>query len=265
MIFGVRDIVDVTIKDITTKKPKVYLASLKASSFEIGAETVWARGGRGNPKRIGWDGNKEVKMTCENCVITPATLALLSGVDLVTGVQYVPVTEVLTVTYASTPSITLTQTIYDTDLINYPLYVYKTLDGSTADTEITSGTPTNQNEYSRSGQVISLNTTNFPAGSKALVTYYTTASTSNKRVKITSDMFPKTFELTGYTLWRNEEDGKDYVCRITIPKAKLASSFTITQQPDGDPSTFKFEFEVLKSSANTDMIIYDIDEGTSVS
>lgn len=264
MIFGVRDIVDVCIKDITSKKPEIYLSNLKMSSFEFGATSVKAKGGRGNGTLIVWDGDKEIKFNCEDCIITPKSFSLLSGGTLATGVQIVPVTEVLEVVMASTPTITLSETIYTADLTTYPLFIFSTSDGSTADNEQTSGTPATANQYSRNGQVISLNSA-WTTGDRFIATYYKQTSVSNKRITVTSDDFPATFELTGYTLWRNESDGLDYVCRIKISKAKLLSTFTLTQQPDSDPSTFNFDFEVMKTSgSNTNMVIFDIDEGASV-
>ena len=265
MIFGVRDVVDITLKDRTTKKPEIYLSNLKMSSFDVGADIVHARGGRGNPKLITWDGNKDIKFTCEDCLISPKSLSILLGNTMSTGAQYVAVTEVLEATIvSSTPTITLSETIYADDLVTYPLYVYSTADESTPDTEQTSGNFAVANQYTRSSQSIYLNEA-WTTGDKFLVTYFKAAGASNKRVIITSDDFPDTFEIAGYTLWRSEDDGADYVCRIRIPKAKLISTFTITQQPEGDPSTFKFEFEVMKASvSDTSMVYFDIDETVSV-
>jgi hypothetical protein len=261
LIFGVRDVVDVTLKDRTTKKPEIYLSNLKMSSFDIGADIVYARGGRGNPKLITWDGNKDIKFTCEDCLISPTSLSILTGGTKSTGVRYVSVVEVLEVAVtSSTPTLTLGETIYDSDLTTYPLHIFNTTDESSPGTEQTLGNHAIANQYSRSGQSVYLNEA-WVAGDKFLVSYYKATGATNQRVIVKSDTFPETFEISGYTLWRDEDTGSDYVCRIRIPKAKLVSTFTITQQPDGDPSTFKFEFEVMKASvSDTSMVYFDIDE-----
>jgi hypothetical protein len=41
---GIRDVVDLTLYDTVSLKPVLFLESLKMSTTEIGAETVYARG-----------------------------------------------------------------------------------------------------------------------------------------------------------------------------------------------------------------------------
>jgi hypothetical protein len=73
-----------------------------------------------------------------------------------------------------------------------------------------------------------------------------------------------TYKLTGYTLWRSEEDGKDYPARMVIPKAKLLSAITINQAATGDPTVFPFKFMILKSPRSTTMIEYNIESDAPI-
>lgn len=256
MRFGIRDIVDVSLFDLSTNKLVLFLESLKTSSTEIGAETVYARGGRGNPRRIAWDGTKDVNFKCEDCLISPQSFSRLLGSNLVTGAQIVPFTEILV---SSGASIQLSSTPYTINPTLYPMGIHSTDDRSTPVQEYTLGSPSNPNEYSITGEVVTL-----PAGTvdgdMFIVNYYKQSSANNKRMIVTSDQFPMTFKLTGYTLWRSEQDKKDYPCLITIPSAKLLTPITITQSVTGDPTVWPWSFTVLKDFRSNNMVIYDIDD-----
>ena len=57
--YGIKEVADVTFYEInadgTQGKPVLFLDTLKVSTIEQTAETVDARGGKGNPKLITWD------------------------------------------------------------------------------------------------------------------------------------------------------------------------------------------------------------------
>jgi hypothetical protein len=254
---GVRDCFDVTIFDLTTLKPVLYLESLKVSSTTVGAETVYARGGRGNPRRLAWDGTKDVDFKGTDCLISPEAFSILLGSTLENGSQYLAKTQVIEVTGTSA---TLAATPYVSDLTNYPVTVNLNTnnDGSTIGTELTkvSGTPS-AGEYSLSGGVLTFGDTY--SADNIIVTYYYTGSVNTKRITITSDEFPKTFKIHGYCLYRDEKTGDDYPAVLTIPKAKLLTPFEIKQEVSGDPSTFDFNFTCLKPVGNTEMYTLDIE------
>ena len=66
MRFGVREICDVVFKPLASvdignqhfdaMQPVLYLDTAKTSSLEGASTTVYAQGGKGNPRLIGWDG-----------------------------------------------------------------------------------------------------------------------------------------------------------------------------------------------------------------
>ena len=57
--YGIKEVADVTFykinSDSTIGDPVLFLDTLKVSTIEQTAETVDARGGKGNPKLITWD------------------------------------------------------------------------------------------------------------------------------------------------------------------------------------------------------------------
>lgn len=69
---------------------------------------------------------------------------------------------------------------------------------------------------------------------------YTTKTTS----------FAGIYSLVATTLFRDDE-GNDHVATITIPKAKLQSSLSLSMAPSGDPSSFTYTFDALAADDDT--------------
>lgn len=59
--------------------PALYLDTLKVSTVEETGENTWAQGGLGNSRLISWDYNKEINVTLEDALCTPASLGLCWG------------------------------------------------------------------------------------------------------------------------------------------------------------------------------------------
>lgn len=89
MKFGVREICDVVLKRKTggyfgklyldKDMPVLYFDTLKTSSLEGQSTTVYAQGGRGNPRLVAWDGDRTVTFTMEDALISPESFSILSG------------------------------------------------------------------------------------------------------------------------------------------------------------------------------------------
>lgn len=95
MRFGVREICDVVFRPLTSVdignqhfdagQPVLYLDTAKTSTLEGASTTVYATGGKGNPRLIGWDGEKTLTFTVEDALMSPVSFALLSGAGIVKG------------------------------------------------------------------------------------------------------------------------------------------------------------------------------------
>ena len=86
--YGIKEVADVTLYSIHKKKdgsgdlyyvPALYLDTLKISSVEKTAENVWAQGGLGNSRLICWDYGKQINLTLEDALCTPASLGMCWG------------------------------------------------------------------------------------------------------------------------------------------------------------------------------------------
>ena len=101
MKFGVREICDVVLKAKANQKvgnkifyknePVIYFDTLKTSSMEGAATTVYAQGGRGNSRLMAWEGERTVTFTMEDALISPAGFMILSGAGLIDATDAEPI------------------------------------------------------------------------------------------------------------------------------------------------------------------------------
>lgn len=56
--------------------PALHLDTLKISTAEKTADSVWAEGGKGNARLINWDYGKTINVSLEDALCTPASLGL---------------------------------------------------------------------------------------------------------------------------------------------------------------------------------------------
>ena len=108
MKFGVREICEVVLKAKATQKignkifyanePVLYFDTLKTSSMEGAATTVYAQGGRGNSRLVAWEGERTVTFTMEDALISPEGFMILSGAGLIEATDDTPIYQHVTET-----------------------------------------------------------------------------------------------------------------------------------------------------------------------
>ena len=101
MKFGVREICDVVLKAKAPQKignkifykdePVLYFDTLKTSTMEGAATTVYAQGGRGNSRLVAWEGERTITFTMEDALISPEGFMILSGAGLIEASESKPV------------------------------------------------------------------------------------------------------------------------------------------------------------------------------
>ena len=106
--FGVREICDVVLKAKAATKignkvfyanePVMYFDTLKTSSMEGAATTVYAQGGRGNARLVAWEGERTVTFTMEDALISPEGFMILSGAGLIDASEGKPIYQHMTET-----------------------------------------------------------------------------------------------------------------------------------------------------------------------
>lgn len=263
MKFGIREVCNIAFKaksngtKMGTKVFKqdevvIFFDSAKTSSLSGSSTEVAAQGGRGNPKLITWEGEKEIVFTFEEALISPIGMAILTGANLIDKSEFYHQVRLRAVaTEANKLDIEaevheiggLSATINDPAAVDASpeakagaLFVYKE-DG----TEVTGITV--------EGNVISA-TAGIAVGDIYTVDGYVKVMGST--ISIEANKFSDYFYIEAETLFRQEADGVDKAAQIIIPKGKVKSNFEFTMANSGDPSTFAFEVTALEDFTKFD-------------
>ena len=269
MKFGVREICDVVLKAKAAQKvgnklfykhePVIYFDTLKTSSMEGAATTVYAQGGRGNSRLIAWEGERTVTFTMEDALISPAGFMILSGAGLIEAseektikVHQTEQTDKVVATVGEDAPkfgqegykpesvvITLDNEAYSAEGDNF-VYVMLMENGEVVTEPFIPETV--------EGNVITLKATDdlekFYTGCVVLVDYYTEKASGAQQIEITPDKFGGNYYLEASTLFR-DTNGVDMPAEFIIPNCKIQSNFTFTMASSGDPSTFTFTMDAF--------------------
>ena len=96
--FAIRDSGAATFYSLVNNKAIVTLNTLKTSGVETSGETVYARGGFGNAKLVGFSSNREAKISLEDAIFDAEAIAMITGNEMVVGKKTVDVNETKAVT-----------------------------------------------------------------------------------------------------------------------------------------------------------------------
>ena len=258
MKYGIREICEVVLKAKAKMKvgsktffkdePVIYFDSLKTSTMEGAATTVYAQGGRGNSRLIAWEGERTVTFTMEDALISSLGLAILTGADVIDAKDKSVIQHITERTdeVDENGNITLKNAAYkpETDDGQNYIYVMK-LDAS-------GNVESEPYLYEVSaGNVIAFKSTDYRADANApkkgdvvLVDYYTERTSGAHQIEITPDKFGGNFYLEASTLFR-DTNGVDMPAEFIIPNCKVQSNFTFTMASSGDPSTFTFTMDAF--------------------
>lgn len=248
MKFGVREICNVVFKTVapnqkignkviaTARTPVIYFDTLKTSSLEQAVTTVYAQGGRGNTRLVGWDGEKTLTFTMEDALISETGLTILAGAGLWNADAANGDTMIVHVSEIGTAKPT---NVYsgDTDVANY----YFELD---ADGNIKGDAKELDNKFTA------------VANTQYLFDYYKAVTgkqgeMAGYQIDIEPEAFGGNFYIEADTLFRDQQ-GKDHPAQFIIPNGKIQSNFTLSMASSGDPSTFTFTVDAFPGYVNGD-------------
>lgn len=248
MKFGVREICDVVLKakadnqkvgntTFSKGQPVIYFDTLKTSSMEGAATTVYAQGGRGNSRLVAWEGERTVTFTMEDALISPLGFMILSGAGLIEASSgengnTITVHATENVVVKTAKSLVLNAT--PSSATDAEIYVMKLNDNGEIEGEpkkVTASSGTITVEDAEVGDVY-------------MVDYYIDKTSKAQQIEITPDKFGGNYYLEASTLFRNT-DGVDMPAEFIIPNCKVQSNFTFTMASSGDPSSFTFTMDAF--------------------
>ncbi|KAF6626945.1 hypothetical protein H6F38_23090 [Paenibacillus sp. EKM208P] len=257
--WAIREVALATFYDKKTGKAKIQLQNLKTSGIENTATTVYAMGGRGNNRIVGFSGDRGGKVSLQDAIFTNEVIAMMTGNDIKSGQVPIKYRDVLEVngdkaTLKFTPATP----------VNGLNSVYTLTTDQVHEEEIEFSTGTlGTKQYTITGKELSFKAGEFADGTK-IVAYYTTQSgTSAKQITISSDKFAGSYELILDCLIRDTVTKQDFAAQIQIFDAKMEDNWNLTMAAEGDPSVFDIPIEILKPVDRKEtyvMTIYDEDE-----
>jgi hypothetical protein len=261
MKFGIREITNIVFRtvadsqkfgDLTIAKantPVALFDSAKTSTVESTVATVYAQGGRGNPRLLAWDGDRVVTFKFEDVIMNKRAVSMLSGANTAnsatTKLHLVENSTFITSNAAGATifvslDIPSGASFYTGTNIFYIDYADQ--EGTPTKLSWTTGIPTTS-LFNVSASGLTFNTTLATTSTNAyLIDYYVSGQGTNFTVE--AGKFAGYYIIEANTLFRGL-DGIDYPAQFTIPRGKLKSNFTFTMSPTGDPSTFTFEVDAL--------------------
>lgn len=255
MKFGVREIADVVFKAKSDVKignalfkkgqPVLYIDTAKTSTIEGAATSVYAQGGKGNPRLITWEGEKTLTFTVEDALLSPMGFAILSGAGLFKGtseLKKVHVHATTTTTIGSDGKISLKDALAESETIcgEAPIFVVETeADGSVTGTMI-------ENLVLEEDGVTLKGADTSKAGTTVFVDYYVIKDAAQvSELSIDAANFAGSYYVEASTLFRRQDTGVDMPAEITFPNVKIQSNFTFSMASTGDPSTFTFTMDAM--------------------
>lgn len=213
---GIKEVADVTLYSISTDvsgqvvyTPELFLDTLKVSTIEQTAEQSEARGGKGNSPLIIWDYGKEIKVTLEDALFTPKSMAVMFGTGTVANIT-------------KTKKMSKIKLAADVAIIPEGTKYYSTADMSpiTVTADLKAGTLVYEEKE--------------------------VTVTSGSKIEVNADSFPGTYKLVGDTYARNKNTGEDEYFQFIIHQAKMGAENTITLEAEGDPTVFNMTMRVLR-------------------
>lgn len=241
--YGIKEVADVTfytIDENTGKAdvPVLYLDSLKVSTLEQTAETVYAQGGKGNPRLIGWDFGKEITLSLEDALFSPKSMAIMFGNGKVDESADTTILKTITFKGAKAPEYWVAA-----NGKKYPV----------TDPVITdaAGRKSTDEGYVAPAE-----------GVTSFATFKITVA--GQEIVVGPNTFPGTYYITGDTYARSEVTGEDDYFQFIVPKGKITSENTITMEAEGDPSVFNLNVDVLRANIDGQQVMmklvkYDLD------
>ena len=294
MKFGVREICDVVLKAKSAMKvgkkifyanePVIYFDTLKTSSMEGAATTVYAQGGRGNSRLIAWEGERTVTFTMEDALISPEGFMILSGAGLIDGTEqtiYQHMSETIdagkvTVSAGGAIMIETSEKPYlpgdgqgnmayvmfvkDDEIVSEPYIPVHFATGENVEGRVDNALYLMKHdcydEFGVAGDTEAhryvVDEAFFKNGQldrtkfdSVIVDYYVERTGEGAmQIEITPDKFGGNYYLEASTLFRDQR-GVDMPAEFIIPNCKIQSNFTFTMASSGDPSTFTFTMDAF--------------------
>lgn len=238
-----------TEKRVNRYVPVLFLDTLKVSTLEQTAEQTAATGGKGNAQLIIWDYGKEITLTLQDALYSPASMSAMlgsyEGNDFTKGVKETKRIDRTEKCVAKrsfiVPAGNSNGVPSEGDLTAQAVYI-----------DLATMQPYQDGAPIAEGEVYLKWTRSIAYGDNSL----------GNTIEISAEKFPGTYKVVGDTFARNKTTGEDQRFQFVIPQAKMSSEQTITLEAEGDPTVFDMTLTVLRpdDGVMVKLIQYDVVE-----
>ena len=248
--FAIREAAIASFYDVlpdASERLSVRLDTLKMTDIAHAAATVYARGGIGNPRLVGFSGDKDVAVTIQDALFTTDSLAMLNGVEVTHDAQTIHRVDTIKIdTNDATTTKKLVELISVRVLDDF-FFPVKYVDN----TAITVAGETLTFDPSLNGKYVE-------------IAYKTTIpKDKNNTFTVSSSHFGGTKKMVIDVIVRDSHTGNDYSGQLIADRVKIEEDFTFSFAPDGDPSVLDIPVQILKSPVGTDMyklVLFNADD-----
>ena len=236
-------------KTVNRYVPVLFLDTLKVSTLEQTAEQTAATGGKGNAQLIIWDYGKEITLTLQDALYSPASMSAMlgsyEGNDFTKGVK-------------ETKRIDRTEKCVAKRSFIVPAGNSKGVPSEGENTaqavyiDLNTMQPYQDGAPIAEGEVYLKWTRSVAYGDNSL----------GNTIEISAEQVPGTYKVVGDTYARSKATGEDQIFQFVIPQAKMSSEQTITLEAEGDPTVFDMTLTVLRpdDGVMVKLIQYDVVE-----
>ena len=243
MTFANREVAELTFCDFASGSPVLYIDWANVTSTSLTGETVYARGGMGAPKRVGFGGNREGTLSIETQMNCAKLYAIVTGGELSTTAEFLK----RTVVKAAAGALTLPE--QNGTIVSSGLMVYAIEDDC--------GTPVEEVSLSE-GQVIA---SSLVDGAEYVVYFMVKHDGDVQKLHIPGRVRLNAYKIYGRTLVKDEGD-KDHDARMIVYKATPQPQVDFSFSNSGDPGTMTLTFDLAadKDDNVLDMVFMDESE-----
>ena len=237
--FANREVCNLYVLDYKTKKPVLYVDYANTNTTELTGENVYAHGGWGHVKRVGFSGEKGGTFSFETQLQSFQLYAMMMGGDVSKASKYIK-REVITA--EADGSLTISGEL---PIIVGTVNVFAAADDCGTPLEITVAEKT-------------ITATDVKAGEKYVVYYQFTRESGVESLNIKSTTFPKEVIIYADT-YNKAEDGSILPYEMIVHKGLPVPNVTLSNSNTGDPVSITVQFEML-ADENDDFITLNLIE-----
>lgn len=238
--FGAVEVLDVLLRDVTSKEPILFLDTLKITTLNQEGSVKTIQGGIGNVDLIEYDYGRQVTMEIQDALASMSSLAVMWGGDLLTGEETDNVMAILNITAG------------EEGILNLPAEI-QVAQGTTIHAFNTGGSAQEKVVVTEAAGKYSVPTN--LAGTNLLVFVEGEPNADAVQLTINNFSLPPTVELIGKTFFINQMTGKSMEYQLRIPMFKVNMGGGLTMEAGGDAAVFDFNGKALLHPVTRELFV----------